>query len=102
MARVVRLNCERTTCIDPTVILHTIIFTFCLSLFQLRHVCHDLVHVNAKLPKIDLGQLNLLHQLLVRCGNIVESEDAPAKTEEEERAEGNEGPEWELLVQKSS
>ena len=29
--------------------------------------------------------------------NIVESEDAIAEFEEEERAEGNEGPDWELI-----
>lgn len=34
----------------------------------------------------------------MRRGDIVESEDAPAETEEEERAEGNEGPEGELLM----
>jgi hypothetical protein len=61
-----------------------------------------LVHVNAKLPEVDLGQLNLLHQLLVRRGNIVEGKDAPAETEEEECAERNEGPEGELYGQGGS
>lgn len=36
----------------------------------------------------------------MRRGDIVEGEDAPAETEEEERAEGNEGPEGELRTSK--
>ena len=56
----------------------------------------NLVHVNTKLPQVDLCHLNLLHQLLVRHGNIVERKDAPAETEEEHSAERNEGPEGEL------
>lgn len=50
--------------------------------FQLRQrMLLDLIHVNTKLPQVDLCHLNLLHQLLVRRGNIVEREDAPAETE---------------------
>jgi hypothetical protein len=36
-------------------------------------------------------------QLLVRIRNIVEGEDAPAELEQEVCAEGDEGPEWNLL-----
>lgn len=56
----------------------------------------NLIHVNAKLPQVDLCQLNLLHQLLVRHGNIVERKDAPAETEEEQSTERNESPKGEL------
>lgn len=55
----------------------------------------NLIDVNAKLPQVDLCHLNLLHQLLVRRGNIVERKDAPAETEEEQSAERNESPEGE-------
>lgn len=56
----------------------------------------NLIHVNTKLPQVDLCHLNLRHQLLVRRGNIVEREDTPAETEEEQSAERNEGPEGKL------
>lgn len=56
----------------------------------------NLINVNTELPQVNLCQLNLLHQLLVRRGNIVEREDAPAETEEQQSAERNEGPEGKL------
>ena len=55
-----------------------------------------LVHINAKSPQVRLGQFDLLHELLVRLGHVVEGEDAPAEAEEEECAERNEGPEGKL------
>lgn len=97
------LKKEKHDCFDPQgVIAHDYFYILFIPLVQLRHVYHAryLVHVNAQLPQIDLGQLNLLHELLVRRGDIVEGEDAPAETEEEERAEGNEGPEGELRTRK--
>lgn len=40
--------------------------------------------------------LYLLHQFVVGFGHIVKGEDAPAELEEQEAAEGDEGPEGEL------
>lgn len=55
-----------------------------------------LVDINAQRPQVDLGLVNLRHQLLMRSRNIVEREDAEAESEEEVCAEGNEDPEGEL------
>ena len=57
---------------------------------------YNLVDVDTQLAQILLGQVNLLHQLLVRLGNVVEGQNAPAQTEEERGAEGDESPEWKL------
>lgn len=40
--------------------------------------------------------LYLLHQLVVGFGHIVKGEDAPAELEQQEAAEGDEGPEGKL------
>jgi hypothetical protein len=56
----------------------------------------DLVHIHTQCPEILLGELDLGHQLLVSLGNIVEGENAPAETEEEKSAKGDESPEREL------
>jgi hypothetical protein len=54
----------------------------------------------ANIHTLALKVLPRLHylclQFRVRLGNIVESEDAQAKLEEEVCAEGDESPEWEL------
>lgn len=57
-----------------------------------------LVHVHPLAPQVLSRHVNLLHQLCVRGGDIVECEDAVAELEEEVCAEGDEGPEWELRV----
>ena len=51
-----------------------------------------LIHGNAQLPQLDFGRLDLPHQLLVRLGNVVESQDAPAEAEEEVCAQANDRP----------
>lgn len=51
-----------------------------------------LVDVDAELAEVNLGLVNLLHQLLVRFGHIVKGEDAEAETKEEERPKGDESP----------
>lgn len=79
------------------------IFCFCYP-SQSREKCNALanrhadqsVYVDAQRPQLDLCLRNLAHQLLVRVGNIVESQHAPAEAEEEECAEGDEEPEGEL------
>jgi hypothetical protein len=55
----------------------------------------SLVHIDAQLPQVGLGHVDLGHELLVRLGNVVEGEDAPAKAEEEHGSKGNKGPEGE-------
>lgn len=55
-----------------------------------------LVDVDAELAQVHLGNLNLLHQLLVRLGHVVECEDAPAEAEQQRRAEADEQPEGKL------
>lgn len=57
----------------------------------------SLVDSDAHLSQFGLGLVNLGHELLVRLRHVVEGEDAPAEAEEEECAEGDEGPEGELL-----
>lgn len=56
----------------------------------------NLVDIDAELAEVNLGLANLLHQLLVRFGDIVEGDDAEAETEEEEGAKGDESPKREL------
>ena len=55
-----------------------------------------LVDIDTELAQVNLGLVNLSHELLVRVGNVVEGQDAPTKTEEGDSAEGNESPEGEL------
>lgn len=55
-----------------------------------------LVHRHAERAQFRLGQLNLLHELLVRRGDVVEGEDAPAEAEEQQGAEADERPERQL------
>jgi len=57
-----------------------------------RSNASQLVHVDTKLPQVDLGQRNLIHQLPVRRGDIIEGQEAPAEAEEEKCAKGNESP----------
>lgn len=56
----------------------------------------NLVDIDTELAQVNLGLVNLSHELLVRVGNVVEGQDAPAETEEGDSAERNEGPEGEL------
>lgn len=56
-----------------------------------------LVHRDAELPQLDLGELDLAHDLGVRGGDVVEGEHAPAEAGEEVCPEGDEGPERELF-----
>lgn len=55
-----------------------------------------LVDINAHLSQVQLGKLNLTHELLMSLGDVVEGEDTEAEAEEEDGAEGNEGPPGEL------
>ena len=60
----------------------------------------NLINVHTLSSQILPRQLNLLHELRMRLGHIVECEDAVSEIEEEECAEGDEGPEWQLFVEK--
>lgn len=55
-----------------------------------------LVHGHAQLPQLGLGELDFAHEFLVCLGTVVEGHDAPAETDEEVRAEGDESPERKL------
>jgi hypothetical protein len=57
-----------------------------------------LVDVDAKRAQVFLRQINLGHDLLVRLGNVVEGQNAPAETEEQVSAERDEKPERELCI----
>lgn len=70
-------------------------YSFFLSLFLF------LVYIDAQTPQVLLSELDLGHELLVRLGHVVEGHDVPAEPEEEVGAEGDEGPEGELLYQVS-
>lgn len=59
---------------------------------------YDLVDVDTELAKVNFGQVNLLHQLFVCIGNIVEGKDAETEAEKEEGAKGDEGPEGKLFL----
>lgn len=61
-------------------------------------LARSLINTNALGPEIRLRKLDLLHQLLVRLGRVAEGEHAPAEAEEDPSAEGDEGPEGELIV----
>ncbi|KAL2279268.1 hypothetical protein FJTKL_13629 [Diaporthe vaccinii] len=52
-----------------------------------------LIHGDAQLPQLPLGDLDLAHELVVRLGDVVEGQDAPAEADEQVGAEGDEGPE---------
>lgn len=52
-----------------------------------------LVHRDAQLPQLPLGDLDLAHELFVGLGDVVEGQDAPAEADEQVGAEGDEGPE---------
>lgn len=83
-------------CLSPTLIVCPPCLCNFYVLFQPGR--QHLVNVNAQPPQIRLGHINLLHQLLVRGGDVVEGEDAPAEAEEEHSAKGDEGPEGELFA----
>lgn len=57
----------------------------------------SLVDVDATRAQVFLRQLDLGHDLLVRLGHVVEGQHAPAETEEQVGAEGDEQPEGELF-----
>lgn len=57
---------------------------------------HLSIDVDAELSQIRLGHVDLAHEFLVRLGDIVEGQDAPAEPEQEKGAEGDESPEGEL------
>lgn len=52
-----------------------------------------LIHGDPQLPQLPLGDLDLAHELVVRLGDVVEGQDAPAEADEQVGAEGDEGPE---------
>ncbi len=56
-----------------------------------------LVHIHAQCPQLFLRHLDLRHQLLVRLGDVVEGQDAPAEAGEEVRAESDQEPEGKLF-----
>jgi len=53
-----------------------------------------LVHIHTLSSQIRSRKVNLLHQLCMCLGHIVEGKHPPAEFEEEVRAEGDKGPEW--------
>lgn len=63
-----------------------------------RHAprCDPLIYRDASLPEIRLCLINLLHELLMRFRYVIEGEYAVAKLEQEECAEGDDGPERKL------
>lgn len=73
--------------------------TACVQAFSPRStfLCPSLVHRDAQLPQLDLGGLDLAHELLMGGGDVVEGQHAPAEEDEEVGAEGDEGPEGKLL-----
>lgn len=56
-----------------------------------------LVDVDTELAEVDLGGLDLVHQLLVRLRHVVKGKNAEAETEQKKGAERNEGPERKLF-----
>lgn len=60
----------------------------------LHNVLSCLVDLHTLSPQISTRQINLLHELCVCLGDIVECEDAESELEEEVGAEGDKGPEW--------
>lgn len=56
----------------------------------------NLVHLDIALAQLNLGQFNLLLQLGVGLGDVVESEDRNAEATEEVTAENNERVEGQL------
>lgn len=62
--------------------------------FAIRFI--RLVDIDAELAQIDLGNLNLLHQLLMRLRHVIECEDTPAEAEQQRRAEADEQPQGKL------
>jgi hypothetical protein len=59
-------------------------------------VYQNLVHLDIALAQVDLGQFDLLLQLGVSLGDVVESEDRDTEATEEVAAENNERVEREL------
>ena len=57
------------------------------------HNANDSIHLNALYLQLYSRLLNLLHELCVCLGYIVECEDTVAEFEEEKCAERDEGPE---------
>lgn len=55
------------------------------------------IHLHAFQSQLPPRHLNLLDQLRMRLGHIIERQHAPAKFEEEVSAKGDESPEWYLL-----
>ena len=62
--------------------------------FAIRFV--RLVDIDAELAQIDLGNLNLLHQLLMRLRHVIECEDTPAEAEQQRGAKADEQPQGKL------
>lgn len=99
---IVSVPCFYSTAIGQPVLLYSPPFLFFHIKFRFNPAPREctaaalLVHVDAKSPQVRLGQFDLLHELLVRLGHVVEGEDAPAEAEEEECAERYEGPEGKL------
>ena len=59
---------------------------------------HTSIHLNTLLLEFHFRLIDLFHKLLVCIGHVVEGEDAVAEFEEEEGAEGDEGPEGQLYT----
>ena len=57
-----------------------------------------LVNINALRPQLCLCLFNLCHQLFVCLWNIVEAVHTVAELEKEISTEGDECPEWKLLL----
>lgn len=68
-----------------------------VSIISLASPRNALVHAHAEGTEVLLRQVDLSHELLVSLGNVVEGQNAEAETEEQESAERDESPEWELM-----
>lgn len=83
----------------------------CLPMLSVRHISshrslsesqcplhhHSIIDLHPLQPQLALRNVDLAHQLRVGLGHVVEGQHAVAELEEQEGAEGNEGPEGELF-----
>lgn len=67
-----------------------------VCIFAILHVSKRSININTFAPQLLLCNFNLSHQFFVRLWHIVECEHAPAKLEQEIRAEGHQSPKGEL------
>lgn len=64
--------------------------------FQDTYCCGDLVDIDVALAQLNLGQLNLLLQLRVCLGDVIECEDRETQAAQEIASESDDSVEGEL------